>query len=170
MKILLYPSCLLLLLFASCHSSDSNPGKEVAVDTVIDHKIDTLDFSKTLINHPALWSVELDARDKKERMVSPDSNFLSKFSAVQLVNILNETYPDIQLQLDKSSHDTLYISIPNSNYLTQQAGSTGAYNYLATAVFNLSEVPGIRFIHFSFKGGEHASPGTYQKRDFDRLR
>ena len=45
-------------------------------------------------------------------------------------------------------------------------GSTGPELYFAEAVYNLTEIPGIRFINFSLTEGDHAGPDTYSRDSF----
>jgi hypothetical protein len=58
------------------------------------------------------------------------------------------------------------VKIPEATYLTQQMGSSGPTMFFAEAVYNISEIPGIRFINFDFEEGDHAQPGTYTRDDF----
>ena len=79
---------------------------------------------------------------------------------------LNSRYPNIQLQVLRQSGDTLYVQIPEATYLTQQMGSTGPEMYFGEAVYNLTEIPGIRFINFALAEGDHAGPDTYNRDSF----
>ena len=97
---------------------------------------------------------------KKENM-GPDS-----LSNDAVIAYLNKTNPNIQLQILKQSNDTLYIKIPDAEHLTQRMGSTGPTMYFANAVYNLTEIPGIRYVNFDFNEGDHASPGTYNRESF----
>lgn len=91
----------------------------------------------------------------------PDTLSIDEVSA-----LLNNRYPNIQLQVLRQSGDTLYVQIPEATYLTQQMGSTGPELYFGEAVYNLTEIPGIRFINFALAEGDHASPGTYNRDSF----
>jgi len=83
-----------------------------------------------------------------------------------ILNFLNSTYPDIRMEPVSQYHDTLVVKIPNSRYLTQQMGSSGAQTYLAEATYNLTEIRGIKHVTILFKAGDHASPDTYSRSDF----
>jgi hypothetical protein len=98
---------------------------------------------------------------KKTENAGPDS-----LTAGSVISFLNRTNPDIQLQLIKQSNDTLYINIPEAEHLTQRMGSTGPTMYFASAVYNLTEVPGIKYVNFDFSEGDHASPGVYERDSF----
>lgn len=97
----------------------------------------------------------------KKRALPVDS-----LTAPRLLEILNELYPEVPLRLMRESQDTIFINIPNSKFLTDQMGSSGAEGYLAELVYNLTELNGINFVHLQFKQGNHASPGTYSRTDF----
>ena len=77
-----------------------------------------------------------------------------------IITYLNIQYPRIHLQLDTISNDTLYVSIPDAMFLTQQMGSSGPVIYFADAVYNLTEIPGIRYVSFNFEEGDHAAPSV----------
>ena len=74
------------------------------------------------------------------------------------------------MKFDKISNDTIFVKIPESEKLTQQLGSTGAYNYMAATVFNLTELDHVKYVKFDFQGGDHASPGVFTREDFKLLR
>jgi hypothetical protein len=97
----------------------------------------------------------------KTRPASADS-----LTAPIIVQMFNETYPEIPLTVTKISNDSVFINIRNSKYLTQQMGSSGAEAYLAELTYNLTEISGINFVDIKFKVGDHASPGTYSRTDF----
>ena len=63
----------------------------------------------------------------------------------------------------------MFISIPESEYLTQRIGSTGAENFMATTTFTLTEMRGIKYVSYDFTEGDHASPGVYSRKDFKNL-
>jgi hypothetical protein len=76
-----------------------------------------------------------------------------------------ENYPFARLA--KVNFDTAFIVIDNSNYLTQQMGTTGADEYLAKLTFSLTELESINFVNLNFEEGDHAVPGTYERTDFN---
>ena len=83
-----------------------------------------------------------------------------------VVGFLNNKFPNIQLVLDKTSGDTLFIKIPEPTYLTQQMGSSGPRTYFTEAIYNLTEIPGIHYVNFDFEEGDHAQPGTFNRDSF----
>jgi len=75
----------------------------------------------------------------------PDS-----LTVTAVLDFLNKKYPNVQLRFIKTSGDTIYLAIPEANYLTQQMGSTGPQLYFAYAVYNLTEIPGMADVNFYF--------------------
>jgi len=98
---------------------------------------------------------------KKTEKMGPDS--LSPAAVVAYLNSIDSTE---KLVLLKISNDTAYLKIPEATHLTQQMGSTGAQLYLAQVIYNLTEIPGIRFVNLDFEEGDHAAPGTYTRESF----
>lgn len=112
------------------------------------------------------WEATLnDSTDKIELNKSvpdgPDS--LSVDAVIRFLNLRN---PNIQVQYVKQSGDTLYISIPQATYLTQQMGSTGPELFFAESVYNLTEIPGIHYVRYDFEEGDHAQPGLFSRDSF----
>ena len=124
----------------------------------------------TVINKPSLWRVEYEAATKKEKLKKPIEIIPATLTASEMITQLNQNYEEVQLEMNKISHDTIFIKIPDSEKLTQQMGSTGSYNYLASAVFNLTELQGIKYVSFDFKEGDHAMPGVFSRDSFQNLR
>jgi hypothetical protein len=103
------------------------------------------------------WTSDLDPKKGlvmiKTRPIPDDS-----LTALSMVQILNDTYPEIPIRIIKTSNDTIFIKISKSDYLTQQMGTSGAEAYLAEVTYNLTELKGINFVGFNFKPGDHAMP------------
>lgn len=88
-------------------------------------------------------------------------------SVDKLLDVLNEKYASlIKLDLERQDGDTIFVDIENAAHLTQSMGTTGAFGYLAEVTYTLTELPGVKYIHFNFEEGDHASPGLYQRKDF----
>jgi spore germination protein GerM len=84
----------------------------------------------------------------------------------QMIQMLNEKNPQIQIELVKTSNDTAFVKIEKSDFLTQQCGTAGADSYLASVVYNLTEFKNIECVNFDFELGDHAVPGKYSRNDF----
>ncbi|GGD27610.1 hypothetical protein [Flavobacterium orientale] len=77
--------------------------------------------------------------------------------------IINTSWPKVQVQFIRTSNDTAYVSIPNSTVLTQQMGSMGAESFMVTTTYSFTELKGIRYVSFDFEEGDHARPGVYDR-------
>ncbi|XZF15047.1 hypothetical protein ACTHGU_02850 [Chitinophagaceae bacterium MMS25-I14] len=64
----------------------------------------------------------------------------------------------------------MYTAIADSHILTQQMGSTGAAQYLAEAIINLTAVKGIDFVKIDFEEGDHAAPGIWSRKDYEDVK
>ena len=111
-----------------------------------------------------VWTVEFDTTSsnfylKKTNQVEP-------LTPIQVVELLNEENPKIQIKLNKVVNDTAFVQVDDSYYLTEQCGTSGADSYLASVIYNLSEFENIEFVNFDFELGAHASPGTFSKTDY----
>lgn len=91
----------------------------------------------------------------------------SQLSVAVIINLLNQKYEGIiELDFLKQSHDTVFVAIPDAQYLTQSMGTTGAFGYLSEVTYSLTEVPGVSAVGIQFEEGDHASPGVYTRKDF----
>ncbi|NOT50933.1 MAG: hypothetical protein HOP10_06625 [Chitinophagaceae bacterium] len=136
------------LFFVCCNNSADGP----------EEKEDTL---ATLYSWEATLSDSGKLEVKRSEQPGPDS-----LSAEAIAGFLNKRYPNVQLQIVRTSGDTLYMSIPEATYLTQQMGSSGPQIYFADVVYNLTEIPGIRYVSFDFEEGDHASPAVLKRDNF----
>ena len=113
-----------------------------------------------------IWSASFDSTKgkvvlKQQRKVNADT-----LDAQKLITDINTSWDDIKMEFKKISHDTIYVAIPESNTLTQQMGSSGAYNYMSAATFSLTELKNIKFVNYDFVEGDHMAPGTMKRSDF----
>ncbi len=91
-----------------------------------------------------------------------------EFSVDELIELLNISSPNVQLQKIQVSNDTLYVGIEESRFLTQRMGTTGAQSYLSIATYTLTEPERISHVNFDFEIGDHAMPGIYGRNDFSK--
>lgn len=160
-----------ICFFVACNSNEDKkaetaPSQKEEVDTLTSHSEDTV---RTIINRSMIWSVQ-PQKGEKEKLTAPENAKLDTFSSVSLIGMINENFPDIHLDFVKTSHDTIYVKIPNSNRLTNELGNTGADNYLASATYTLTELKNIKYVNIDMKPGDHAEPGVYSRDDFKELR
>jgi hypothetical protein len=148
-----------IFLILSCNNNSNN--KTADGDTSLTEEEMDLAPEERLI-----WITEYDTTKaefllKQQRQVNADS-----VNPQELVNIINGAWQDVKMEFRKISHDTLYVAIPQSEFLTERMGSSGATEYLVAATYNLTEVKNVRFINYAFKAGDHLTPGTYSRDDF----
>lgn len=148
-----------LIFLAACTGNDSS--KETGNE-------DSTELPGVAYDITPVWSYEYDSASGAINMKKLREPNKEETSAPTLVTILNSTWPDIQLQLVKTSRDTMYVNIPQPTVLTQQMGTTGATQYMAIATYTLTEMTGIRYVRFDFEEGDHAAPGTYSRADFTK--
>jgi hypothetical protein len=153
---------LLVMLIVSCNTKKTDQ-EHAAVDSLADRPFPD-SVVKERVGH-FFWVSDFDQKNgmimKRAGLISPDSLTVSN-----ILGMLNSQYPEVQLGLQKISGDSIFLKINKSAYLTQQMGSSGAEAYLAEVTYNLTELPGIDYVHLDFKEGDHASPGTFSRTDF----
>ncbi len=153
--------CLLIFVIASCNTKKS---EEKTADT--DSIAATAEGDTAAVKKEShyFWSSEFDSKEMVMTRVRslPDDSL----TAANIIQLQNDLYPEIQVRLDRLSNDTIFVNIPNSNYLTQQAGSSGPEGYFAELTYNLTELKDINYVDIRFKKGDHAEPGTFSRTDF----
>lgn len=151
MKSFLFAGVLLILLSACGNNKADVPAAEG--DSTADNTV----YSWEATLNDSTQRLEM----KKVEAIGPDS-----LATPAVISFLNTAYPKIKLEPVKTSHDTLFLKIEDAEYLTQQMGSTGPTMYFATAVYNLTEIPGIKYVNFDFAEGDHAQPDTFGRENF----
>ncbi len=158
---------LILFAFVSCSSnSTGEQGDEVEVEDTVYETSNTPgpDSAIVIRNNPDIWSADFEATTNTYKIHKPANARLDTLSAQRLVSMVDAD--SIHVNYIKTSHDTMYVAIPNSHYLTQNIGSTGAENFMAATTFTLTETKGIKYVNYQFEEGDHASPGVYSRDDF----
>lgn len=147
-----------LVLFAACnnHAVSNKANPEDSTETGVAYDL------------TPVWTYEYDSASKQDKAKKLRNLNPEEASGQTLVSILNTGWPDIQMEFKKVSNDTAFVTIPNSTALTQTMGSTGATQYMAVATYTLTEMKGIRHVHFDFTEGDHAEPGTYSRQQFEK--
>jgi hypothetical protein len=152
-----------MIFFISCNN-EAPADKENVEDTIMTDDISLFPPDRLP------WVSDFDTIKnefylKQQRKVNPDS-----LTAETLINDLNAAWENIRLVLVKSSNDTLYVSIPDSEFLGQQMGSAGAQAYMASTTYNLTELKGVKYVNYDMQPGDHVSPGTYSRKSFENYR
>lgn len=144
----------IIILYYSC---SNNKADQTAADIT-----DSAETTDSIF----AWQADLD--DSSGRLIMKRSEegpqFLTVASVLQFLNDNNE---NVKLEFLRTSNDTVYLKIPQAAYLTQQMGSTGATMKLATIIYDLTEIPGIRYVNLDFEEGDHAQPGTFSRDYFN---
>lgn len=168
-KIKLLISAFFCCAIFSCHSNDQEKvTQEEIQDSTVSAGISS-DSAKTIINQSMIWTVD-DENPEKEQLKKPLNAIPDTFSTAHVIQLINENFPGIQMELIKVSNDTVYVKIPDDKRLTQEIGNTGAENYMASATFTLTELKHIKYVNFALQPGDHAEPGVFSREDFKRLR
>jgi histidinol dehydrogenase len=155
-----------IFIFFSCNSNNNN-AKVVVMDTVYDYANDSgADSMLIAKSQSLLWHVEDTAGLKLTR---PTVQGIDTMSAKNVIALINNNDDSIHVDYIKTSHDTIYVNIPNSEMLTARIGDTGAEMFMASTTFSLTELKGINYVNYNFKEGEHASPGVYDRTYFKAL-
>lgn len=153
---------LTIIFIVSCNN-EAPAEKENIEDTIL---IESYASARRLLP----WISDFDTTKnefylKQQRTANPDS-----LTAENLIADLNAEWENIKLVLLKISNDTLYVSIPDSDFLGQQMGSAGAQAYMASTTYNLTELKGIKYVNYNMQAGDHVSPGTYSRKSFENYR
>lgn len=155
----------LLAFFANCNNK-KEANKPVIKDTMA--PVELKSSEKVLADAHYFWAADVGPGGLVMVKIRPAA--ADSLTAVNIIAMMNNQYPEIQLHLSKISNDTVFVNIPKSNYLTRQMGTTGSEAYLAEATYNLTEIKDINFVDYKFKEGDHAQPGTFSRTDFIRLK
>lgn len=113
-----------------------------------------------------LWEAGLNDSTGLLQMKKIISPVVDSLSVASVTGYINGEDSNIQLEYVKTSGDTVFLNIPDAEYLTQRMGSSGPTMYLAGVVYNFTEIPGIKYVNLDFEEGDHAQPGTYSRENF----
>ncbi len=152
-----------LLLTWSCQNETSDSASDGQEDTA--SATAPVEVEEVPLQSLPYIAVFDDASQLLEAEENPDFD-RSLLSLDTLTQALRTNYPEIILEVDRVSNDTLYLTITDAQYLTQQMGSSGAQMYLLEATYAYTELPGINAVHFGFEEGDHAAPGAYTREKF----
>jgi len=153
----------------SCHSNDQEKTTNGDIPDSTASAGISADSMKTITNQAMIWTVD-DENPEKEQLKKPVNTIPDSFSTAHVIQLINETFPGIQMELIKVSNDTVYVKIPDDQRLSQEIGDTGAENYFASATFTLTDMKNIKYVNFALEPGDHAEPGVFSREDFKRLR
>lgn len=150
-----------LILFSCRNDSRENAGEKSASDPATEI---AEDVGAPL---PSLPYIAVFNEESEQLEVDKNPDFdRSLLSVDALTQALIANYPEINLEVDRVSNDTLFIKIIDAQHLTQQMGSSGAQMYIMEATYAYTELPGVNVVQFDFAEGDHAVPGSYTRDRF----
>jgi hypothetical protein len=168
-KIKLLITAFLCCFLWSCHSNENDKSNhEETPDSAVSEGISS-DSISTIVNQTMIWTVD-DENPEKEKLKAPETAIPDSFSVAHVIQLINNNFPGIQMELVKVSNDTVYVKIPDDKRLAQEIGNTGAENYMASATFTLTGLKNIKYVNFALQPGDHVEPGVFSRSDFKRLR
>lgn len=129
---------------------------------------DNTETSVVFNQSEAIWGIVIDSLTGNEELVQLRQVEKNTFTGEILEKIINKTWPRVQIKFLKTSNDTAFISIPDSEALTQQMDSSGATSFMISTVYSFTEIKEIKYVSFDFESGDHASPGVYNRKSWDR--
>ena len=151
-----------LILLNGC-VNDSNSTNEIPSDTSSEEN----QISDEVVQLP--YEVVYDAETNLFSIEENSDTSQTSLNANMLVHALENRYPEISLRVGDKRKDTLDVYIDDASYLTQSIGTAGASAYMAEATYAFTALDSINTVNFIFETGDHASPGPYQRKDFDNF-
>jgi hypothetical protein len=149
----------------SCNGNKEEANKGSSIETTEDPAT----VEPTLQYNPEsnlyVWKANFDYTKIQNPALQPA--ILNTDSLIKGLNVRNE---NVFLQKERISGDTLYTFINDSQYLSNQMGSTGAEVYIADVVLNLTEVPGVKYVAIKMEEGSHAQSGIWSKQNFEQYK
>jgi hypothetical protein len=148
----------LIIIVAACQTAhrDDRDSKDETEEAVSESSV-------VYKSSEAIWAYDYNSETEEFEIKQMHPVDQDTLTAQAVVNIVNHTWPRVQVKLLGSSNDTLFISVPDSRVLTQQMGTAGAESYLISTTFSFTELKGINHVYFDFEEGDHAIPGVYSR-------
>ncbi len=155
----------LILLIIGCNTTkpeerttnDSNEISESGSESSVDYE-----------PSEAIWIYDYNQQTGESEVKQLRSVDRETLTGETLEKIINKSWPGVQIKFIRTSNDTAFISIPDSEVLTQQMGSAGAESFMISTTFSFTELKGINYISFDFEEGDHAMPGVYNRNSWDK--
>lgn len=119
----------------------------------------------SFINDGVIWCIDYDG-DSSYLIRGKGFDNLTIKDPQNLVDIWSGN-SNLKIELTKVTAKAIFITVTGSEIMTQQLGSTGALNILASIVYTLTELPQYKYVYIDFEMGDHANPGIYSRKDFE---
>ncbi len=154
----------LILMIVSCNPTQRED--RVTDDTTEKSEIGT---ESSVVYDPlgAIWSYDYNQETEEFKAIQLRPFDRDTLSGETLEKIINKSWPRVQIKFIGTSNDTAFISIPDSEVLTQQMGTTGAESFMISTTFSFTELNGIKYVSFDFEEGDHGVPGVYDRHSWD---
>lgn len=158
----------LLIAIFGCNNGAKVPTHKANSEKVV--LADTIKEPENSINYDsqvAIWAYDFDESTKEFK-----PNQLREFNndtltPIGIEKIINKTWPKVQIRYLKTTNDTIIISIPKSEVLTQQMGTTGADQFMISTTYSFTELTDVNYVKFEFEMGDHAKPGVYDRESWN---
>jgi len=151
-----------ILVILGCNNKKQ--AKPVLDET--EKNMDVMDSAETSVvfnQSEAIWGFVIDTLTGNEELTQLRPVEKNALTGEMMEKIINKTWPRVQVNFLRISNDTAFISIPDSEVLTQQMGSAGAESFMVLTVYSFTEIKGIKYVSFDFEVGDHANPGVYNR-------
>jgi hypothetical protein len=165
MKKAIFITGFILIILGCTDTKQAKPAlDEAAKETVM---ADSNESSFVYNESEAIWGIVIDTLTGDEKLTQLKPVEKEVLTGEMIEKIINKTWPRVQVKFLRTSNDTAFITIPESEVLTQQMGSAGAESFMVSTVYSFTEIKGIKFVSFEFEMGDHASPGVYNRNSWD---
>lgn len=155
---------ILLVLALGCNNSKQVDSKQ----TDLEQSDNKPENSISNIPAGAIWGFQTDSLSYDLIPVKLRQFHSDTLTPESIENIVNTTYPKVQVKYMHISNDTIFIKIPDSEVLTQQMGTLGAEAFMISATFSFTELTGIKYVSYDFEYGDHANPGVYDRSKWQK--
>jgi hypothetical protein len=154
----------LFLLIIGCSTKPQD--EKEPQDKVVNNEISE-ESSVVYDSSEAIWSYDYNQQTEEFEIKQLRSVDKDALTGKMVETIINKSWPNVQIEFNRTSNDTAFISIPDSKVLTQQMGSAGAESFMISTTFSFTELAGINHVSFTFEEGDHARPGIYNRNSWD---
>ncbi|MFZ6664909.1 hypothetical protein [Peijinzhouia sedimentorum] len=160
-------SIALIFFVISCNALQEDTKVDSEKDEEITINPDSIVVEESL---EAIWKYDFNEQTEEFEVKQLRSIESDAMSGEILEEIINKSWPRVQIEFTRTSNDTVFISIPDSEALTQQMGSAGAESFMISTTFSFTELKGIKYVSFDFTEGDHARPGVYSRESWKGIK
>jgi hypothetical protein len=153
----------LMLLIIGCNTAQQD---DRATDDTKEKSEIASESSVVYDSSEEIWQQEYNQQTEEFELkqIRPVDN--DTLTGEALEKIINTSWPRVQIKFIRTSNDTAFISIPDSEVLTQQMGTAGAESFMISTTYSFTELKGIHYVAFDFEEGDHGIPGVYHRNSW----